>query len=273
MKCEILVDPLMYKPGRDMLDAMYRSSPMLIVRNQRYLGQSDLLMVYGMGHVGRRPWIDKHLSSGRHMVGFDLGYWMRGGETDRAMRMTIDQDHPQAWLDDRPAERFDSSGVKLREDYDPNGPIVLVGLGPKTNTALAQPWLTWERDALKRIRAAYPRAEVIFRPKREDGTTLPGTSKMAGMPIEQVLKGASLVVCRHSNVAVDACIAGIPVVCWDGAASALYGNELAFPVRPTLEQRLRFLRNLAWFQWRPSEAAQCWQFLLSRIEERDRVAA
>src|ERR1700757_4340421 len=106
-------------------------------------------------------------------------------------------------------------------------------LGPKTNRQLAQPALTWERKALARIRAEYPDAPIIYRPKREDGTSLPGTRCIPGpTAIETVLKGASLVVCRHSNVAIDAAIAGIPVVCEDGAAAALYDNDLADPVVP-----------------------------------------
>src|SRR5207247_6184250 len=125
------------------------------------------------------------------------------------------------------------------------------------------PIYTWERAALLRIRRVYPVRPIIYRPKNEDGTILPGTRKMAGMPIEQVLRRASLVMCRHSNVAVDACIAGVPAVCEDGAASWLYNNDLENPTNPTYEQRLRFLRNLAWWQWRPTEAAQCWQFLLA----------
>ena len=35
--------------------------------------------------------------------------------------------------------------------------------------------------------------------------------------IADVLNGCSVVVCRHSNVAVDACIAGVPVECEGGA--------------------------------------------------------
>lgn len=275
MKCEVLTESKMFHDGANMLAAMVKAAPIPIVTREVYSGDCDLLMCYGLGHPQRRPWWLGHIASGRHAVGFDLGYWREAKKlaSNRPMRMTVDADHPQRWLDDRPPTRFDAAQLRLRNDYVASGPIVIVGLGVKTTRMLGVAVTDWEHDALNRIRAVYPNTPVVYRPKNEDGTNLPGTRKMAGMPIEQVLRGASLVVCRHSNVAVDACLAGIPVVCEDGAASILYGNSLKQPVNPTYEQRLHFLRNLAWWQWRPSEAAQCWNFLLKRIEEHDRVTA
>lgn len=88
---------------------------------------------------------------------------------------------------------------------------------------------------------------------------MPDTVSRWGMPIDEALRGASLVVCRHSNVAVDACVAGIPVECDDGAAAALYrGNP-----NPTREQRAEFLRRLTFWEWRPDEAAQAWDWILT----------
>jgi hypothetical protein len=84
-------------------------------------------------------------------------------------------------------------------------------------------------------------------------------------PIEIVLSGASLVVCRHSNVALDACIAGIPVVCEDGIASTLYGNDINNPIMPTLEQRRQLIANAGWWQWSPTEARQAWEFIKGNI--------
>ena len=66
----------------------------------------------------------------------------------------------------------------------------------------------------------------------------------------------------HSNIAVDAIALGIPAVCVDGAAAAVCPAELPEEVRPfDPALRDRFLANLAWFQWAPSEARECWAFL------------
>ena len=94
---------------------------------------------------------------------------------------------------------------------------------------------------------------AVLRPKKVRHATLP--------PIEEALKGKSLVVCRHSNVAIDACIAGVPVRCEDGAAFALYRDF----ERPTRDERLGFLRSLAWWNWKPSEAGEAWKYLISRL--------
>ncbi len=268
MRCEVLSDSTMHRDGANMLTAMVKAAPMPVIMHDRYVGDGDVLLTYGLGHPGRRPWFESHVARGKPAVGFDLGYWGTRGSPDRPMRLTINADHPQLWLTDQPPQRFDSTGIQLRDDFDPAGPIVLVGLGIKTNQILNQVPTAWERGAFYHIRKVYPVASVIYRPKREDSTSIPGTTKMVGMPIEDVLAGASLVVCKHSNVAVDACIAGIPVVCEDGAAAALYNNDLQHPVRPTREQRLRFLRNLAWWQWRPSEAKDCWKFILATIKSK-----
>ena len=69
------------------------------------------------------------------------------------------------------------------------------------------------------------------------------------------MRGARLVVCRHSNVAVDAVIAGVPVECEDGAAYWLRDK----PYTP--EVRRDFLDRLAWWQWKPEECMKAWEFI------------
>src|SRR5690606_31042250 len=99
----------------------------------------------------------------------------------------------------------------------------------------------------------FPGRKVIFRPKRRDDMKLP--CKTDGeTPIAELLRGSSLVVCRHSNVAVDAAIAGVPFECEDGAAAWLQARPY------TAENRLDFLRRLAHWQYRPDEADRAWAF-------------
>jgi hypothetical protein len=107
---------------------------------------------------------------------------------------------------------------------------------------------------LQAIRKAYPNRRVVYRPKPNNEAPLGiDCEQISSGPIEEVLRGAFLVVCRHSNVAVDACIAGIPVVCEGGAASAIYGNDLTAPRTVSREDRARFLQRLAWWQWSRSQ--------------------
>jgi hypothetical protein len=248
-----------------MLEALILAAPRVGVRctitRAGYRGDSPVLMTYGTGHPVRRPYWQRHRAGGGRCVGWDLGYWHhRVGETF-TMRATLDDDHPTRFLREEDPARWDGQGIELREDADPNGPIVLVGMGIKAAKLHAGGRLVWETETLAKLRARFPGRLVLFRPKRYDGPFLRSVPTVPDGPIEDALRGASLVVCRHSNVAVDACIAGVPVECEDGAARALYRKGAA----PNKAERLAFLRSLAWWQWKPEEARDAWIYLKTRL--------
>ncbi len=267
MRVEVLTDPNMTSRGRTILRAMIDAAPVETRVRQTFVGDCDVLMVYGTGHPIRRPWWKKHRANGGRCIGWDLGYWKHKEDGTIRMRCTIDEDHPWRLIRPEPPERFDAEGIKLRSDANKAGPVVLIGLTRKANRAASVTPLEWEQKQLRRIRKAFPDREVVFRPKRPADPRLPGVRTVLGPPIEEVLRGASLVVCRHSNVAVDACIAGVPVVCEDGAARALYGQTLDDVRRPSKAERLAFLRSLAWWQWKPEEARDAWTYLRTRIKQ------
>jgi len=259
MDCEVLLCAHTAGRGVAILKAMIAAADRAGVRtfvSDHYTGRSKWLMTYGLGHTGRRIWTDAHIKAGGRLIGWDLGYWDR----ESAMRLTIDRDHPQHLIKNMNGSRFDLDNVQLRNDYNPHGPIVLAGLGRKTREALNDVSMSWERNTLAAIQSAYPKARVLYRSKRQE-SFWPLKSLIGD--VEKALRGASLVVCRHSNIAIDACIAGIPVVCSDGIAAALYGNDLNKVVKPDLGTRLQFLRNVAWWQWRPTEAEQAWKQIIS----------
>lgn len=259
MDCEVLIPVELRARQRHMLEAMLQASALsgiIAWRKPVYSASSKLLMTWGMGHCGRRSAINSHLRAGGHVIGWDLGYWDRKHQ----FRLTVDRDHPQ--MRDMPADRFHNSSIKLRDDADESGPIMLVGLGRKSRAALGYSGMEWEQKMFQRIRSAYPSARIIYRPKKPEPFSY--CAHVEG-EIEQALSGCSMVVCRHSNVAVDACIAGIPVVCEDGAAASLYSSDLQNPVKPDRSARQSFLQNLAWWQWQPTEAIQAWNFIKQTI--------
>lgn len=260
MRAEILIDSTMAARGARILDAMIAAAPIPIIVRENYVGDCEILMTYGTGHPIRRPWWQKHLRRGGRCIGWDLGYWKHKDDGTCRMRVTVDKDHPPHLIRSESAERWQAEGITLREDADPRGPVVIVGLGQKSVRTFGLRPLEWERGALAMVRRKFPENKIVFRPKRDTDLALERVHVVHG-PIEQAIKGASLVVCRHSNVAVDACIAGIPVICEDGAAFALYKNN----PNPTTEQRLQFLQGLAWWQWKPEEANQAWKYLLNRL--------
>lgn len=249
---EVLTDPAMTGRGREMINALIETCPLKVFVGTQYKGRSDILLTYGTGHPIRRPWWTRHRASGRHCIGLDFGY------TPGYMRATIDHDHPQRLVREEPSDRWEALGIELREDFAPEGPGVVVGLGQKALNVLGLRPLQWEMKAADLIRSKG--LIPVHRPKKPRGPFLPAI-KVAEGSIEQVLKGSALVVCRHSNVAVDACIAGIPVICSDGISYALYSKTPT----PTRDERLRFLHSMAYWQWKPSEAAQAWTYLLGRL--------
>jgi hypothetical protein len=240
VQAEILIDGVSSK-GQRILRAMAEASPIKAVITDRYRGDADVLMLWGSRRIDHKAIWRRHRENGR-CIGWDLGYWDR----TESMRVHIDHQHPTA--DQLALAVGDRREFSLREDSSKNGPVMLVGIGEKSKAAMgSSAWEAWELSALKRIRSEIPLSRVVRRPK------LKGQP-----PIEQALKGCRLVVCSHSNVAVDACVAGVPVWCDDGAAFALYRNN----ENPSKGERLEFLRQLAWFNWRPNEAGEAWKFLL-----------
>lgn len=264
MRCEVLLQLDMVLRGKKMLRAMMEAGEqagVTIIESRRYTGDCEVLMSYGLGHPVRRIWTSEHVRNGGRLIGWDLGYWHRDVPCAFSMRCTLDADHPQKWIRPEPGDRFERSEIKLRHDAKADGPIVLVGLGRKQRVHMGMHGQEWELRKLKEIRDRFPGREIVYRPKTPE--PMGKVRVMSDIPIELVLRGASLVVCHHSNVAIDACIAGVPVECEDGAALALYrGNP-----NPSPDVRLAFLQSLAWWQWTPQEASDAWGYLRGRMDE------
>lgn len=250
---EVLVDhPLNGKATR-MMAALVQAAPAGIVETRQYEGNHRCLMLYGPGSPAKLPKVRRHLKFGGRVAMWDLGYWDRLD----SMRLSIDTMHPT------PEQIAMSPGTgrrefELRQDAAPDGPILLIGLGAKSVYAYGLGLsLDWELAKVADLRRRYPGREILWRPKGDKVLPLLDLKLCHGMPIEEALKGCSLLVCRHSNTAIDACMAGVPVECEDGAAAALYA---AGPTT-TPAQRLDFLNRLTWWQWSRFEAPAAWEWI------------
>lgn len=217
-------------------------------------------VVYGLGGADRTQYVGY---SG--LIAFDLAYWDRKGD-NRKFRVSIGGEYhcPRRIMlgDDPGPHRWNQSGLSVRNGGNPKGPVLLVGNGPKSNAVGASGWAARKSEELKKLGLT-----VWYRPK-------PGRSHEPGVRfdaiadglIDDVLDRVSLVVCRHSNVAVDACRLGVPVVCDDGAAAAIYPSSLEDRnQQPDEATRREFLHRLAWWQWAPTEAHQFWKWIKGRM--------
>lgn len=262
---EFLIPPDLSRTGMPALEALYGAAIKLgvpCIKTSVYEGTCDQLWLFGVGHIHRAPAREAHVKSGRRVILWDLGYFGRrklGGYC----RVSIDTDHPQKWLEQTPEDpsRWEMYNIPLRQDYDPEGPIILIGLGRKSRSYLGLP--DWEIDTFHALRKRFPERKIIYRPKPGHPSPAIAVTTDVTSSIEQLLEGASLVVCRHSNVAVDAAIAGVPFECEDGAAMWLLQRPF------TADNRLSFLRRLAWWQWSVPEAPKAWKFLQHMIELQD----
>lgn len=216
-----------------------------VLVTDKFKGGRDWLCVWGVGHEQRNAARNQQIKDGGHVACWDLGYLRQLAH----VRVSVDHNHPWRLFDKTPSDgpRLDALSVTLRNDYDPKGPILVIGMGPKSKAHLGL--FDWEENALSAARIRFPNNRVVFRPKLR--------AKEQAQPIVEALKGASLVICRHSNVAVDACIAGVPVECEDGAARWLYRDG----PNPSIDRRLDFMRRLAWWQWTVNEQREAWTFL------------
>jgi hypothetical protein len=174
--------------------------------------------------------------------------------------MAVNGHHPKDVMagPDPGSDRFSAAGLPMGSVADPEGPIMLVGIGPKSNAVGAD---GWTRNKARELTALFPGRKIVYRPKPNKPLEVEHYPLSTG-PIDRALEGISLVVCRHSNVAVDACRMGVPVVCDDGAAAAIYPKRLSDKDKqPSEAVRMEFLRRLAWWQYSQDEPELIWQWI------------
>lgn len=247
--------------GRVILEAIVAAAPEAGVGiriTERYSGCVEWLVIWGVGATGRSEMRDRHVANGGKVQLWDIGFFRR---TKRGYcKVSVNQDYATRWLDRTAPEprRWDEVALELREDADPNGHIVLAGIGPKQHAYAGAVLDDWEPRKLAELRARFPGRRIVYRPKpnRRYVELGRGVEMDAESPIEDVLRGAALAVCMHSNVAVDAVLAGVPYESEDGVSTWLRGKPY------TRETRLDFCRRIARWQYKPAEMAEAWRFLL-----------
>jgi hypothetical protein len=262
LKVEIVVDDRVRPRGVSLLRGLEASAAAFgvranVVSHPTYT--DPVMVVWGAGAPIRQQWFQRQVKNGGHAICWDMGYWSqgRGNETFGMNRFSIDAMHPQAWVmrNVLPRARFDANAVPVSNTWNPDGHVVLAGLGPKTCDQYSLRTGEWERKKLAEIRTILPGRRIIFRPKPGNPFIPIGCESDHESPIEKVLEGAYLAVCRHSNVGIDAIRCGVPAAVDDGAAASVFSSDMVNREPVSHELRMRFLRNVAWFQW---SIRECW---------------
>lgn len=260
MQVDILVTQGTRGKGRELMHAVHAGALKVgidAVISEYPKRPRATIVLYGLGGPDRVRY-----SNRPDVVAFDLGYWDRKGP-ERKYRVSVGGFHcPKLIFKGRDPGESRRGPMHVCEQVTRDGPIMLVGNGPKSEAVGANGWSVRK---MAEIRKAFPGRNVMYRPKPKRPVERGVVADIVSTePIYEALAQASLVVCRHSNVAVDACIAGVPVVCDDGAAASIYPASLADHARqPSMERRQEFLRRLAYWQWSQAEceSGEFWKWM------------
>lgn len=221
---------------------------------------ADVAVFYGL--EGNLPDIMGDFAQRRAAVYIDLGYWGRreGGRWSGYHKIVINARHPNAYYADpvHPPDRFQKFRVPIKPfaRVGLEAPILLAGMGDKGAYAEGFEPEAWERWAIAEIRK-YTDRPIRYRPKPswKEAKPIEGVEYSSReREVEQELEHCWAVVTHHSNVAVDAILAGVPAFCWGGVGrdrSCQDLSKIEDPEIPTA--RDQWAADIAYTQWNIAE--------------------
>lgn len=251
----------------------------------RFDGLTDSFSKYAAhvfyGLEGNLPKIFEHAIALSRAVYIDLGYWGRreGGRYEGYHKISVNARHPVGYFrsPQHTGERLERLGVRVVPWDDRPvhmlkrmGHVLVAGMGAKGAAAEGYRPQEWERWAIEELRR-YTSREIVYRPKPSDplGSPIPGTRfSPKTRAIEDEFRDCWAVVTHHSNVAVEALLAGIPCFCWGGVARSMSLQDLSRienPYIPPDSYRATWARDIAWTQWSVPEMKRgdAWAYLRS----------
>ena len=218
--------------------------------------QADFAVFYGLS-MG----LDRVMKEYPLSVYIDLGYWKRRlrSRYDGYHKVIVNGRHPTDYFQQK---KHNHNRLKdLNLDIKPwrkNGNHILVAaMSDKAARAEGLAHTIWERDIINQIKRKTD-IPILFRPKPNCMRTraVQGTTYDKGVDLSVRLDSAHAVVCRQSNVAVDAIVAGVPVYCEKGVGVSLSMgsiDQIADPPMPSDEDRMQFLADVSWTQFTTHE--------------------
>lgn len=190
----------------------------------------------------------------------DLGYW---GRERGYYRFSLNNWSPEAYVSaGHSSRRFEALGLNIKPWRKDGREIVVAGSTEKACRDHGLVYQEWERRVIQRLQGCG--RPIVYRPKPNDNkaTDIPG-AVMDRRSISDALDTAYAWVTHHSNSAVDALLAGVPVHCETGAGATLSVPLDCISDAPLLEGREQFLFDVAWLQWNYEEmkSGECWRHL------------
>jgi hypothetical protein len=230
--------------------------------------QGDLVAAYGWRNA---PVFQAYKAAGAHFLYVDLGYWNRkpsNGPRDGHHKVSLDDWCPTACMRRGcPDDRFRALNIEVRNTR-PGRNVLIAGMSAKSAAHHGYAPDQWEKAAIAELQRATPRP-LVYRPKPswQGAVPLPGAGYSVGnVPLADLLAGAHMLVTHHSNAAVDAIVAGVPVYCEKGVGSLLSTASLSdveAPRRSSDAERRALLADISYCQWTPAEMRSgiCWDYM------------
>lgn len=194
-------------------------------------------------------------------VYIDLGYWKRRlhHKHDGYHKISVNNRHPTAYFQRHKHDdsRFKALDIEIQPWRQYGDSVLLAGMSAKASQAEGFAQEQWERDAARLVRA-FTQRPIYYRPKPSwtGARIISGTLFQRNIELSQAFANCHAVVSHHSNVTIDAVLAGVPVFCEQGVASVMGLSDLKKidePIRPL--GREQWAADIAWCQWTVEEIA------------------
>lgn len=200
--------------------------------------------------------------AGKTVVYIDLGYFGRleGGKWGGYHKVSVNARHPTDYFqvkqhDDRRVSRF----ALDFKPWKPGKHILVCGTSDKGAIVDGFEPQGWETATIKALNRVTQRP-IIYRPKPSWAGSSPIPGSIFARSKEDVagwLKDAHAVISHHSNVCVDAFLAGVPNFCVEGVGLPLSESDFTKIETPlTPPGRRQWAMNLAYCQYSVKEMAE-----------------
>lgn len=219
---------------------------------------AKVAVFYGL--EGNLPRIFNDYTALGRAVYVDLGYWGRreGGRWSGYHKISVNARHPVGYYrqPSHPNDRVQRFGVVPAKWRRSGEFILLAGMGDKGAYAEGHDPEAWERWAIAEIQR-YTDRRILYRAKPSWKTAKPIAGTVWSdpkVPVENELARSWAVVTHHSNVAVDAILAGVPAFCWGGVAREMSLQDLSRIEDPYYPPgRKQWAADIAYTQWSVDE--------------------